>query len=67
MPYELEHFHGGESSCWAKVQAFFYAQIHVTTSLFPHNKFGYCLALWNEFKENNTLDIEESDEHYLHL
>jgi hypothetical protein len=26
-----------------------------------------CTALWNEFKVNNTLDIEESDEHCLHL
>jgi len=25
---------------WAKVQAFFYAQLHVTASVFPHNKFG---------------------------
>jgi hypothetical protein len=25
-----------------------------------------CLALWNELKEQ-TLDIEESDEHCLHL
>jgi hypothetical protein len=26
-----------------------------------------CLAFWNEFKVNNILDIEESDEHCLHL
>jgi hypothetical protein len=26
-----------------------------------------CLALWNEFKVNSALDIEESDEHYLDL
>jgi hypothetical protein len=26
-----------------------------------------CLALWNEFKVNNTLDIYESDEHCLHV
>jgi hypothetical protein len=26
-----------------------------------------CSALWNEFKVNNTLDIQESDEHCLHL
>jgi hypothetical protein len=27
----------------------------------------HCLALWNEFKVNNALDTEESDEHSLHL
>jgi hypothetical protein len=26
-----------------------------------------CFALWNDFKINNTLDIEESDQHFLHL
>jgi len=26
-----------------------------------------CLALWDEFKINNTFNIEESDEHCLHL
>jgi hypothetical protein len=26
-----------------------------------------CLTLWNEFKVNNTLDIEKIDDHYLHL
>jgi hypothetical protein len=26
-----------------------------------------CLALWNKFKVNNTLVIEESDEHSFHL
>jgi len=25
------------------------------------------LVLWNEFKVNNTHDIEENDEHCLHL
>jgi hypothetical protein len=25
-----------------------------------------CLALWNEFKVNNTLDIKQSDEQCLH-
>jgi hypothetical protein len=35
---DVEHFHGGENR-WAKVQAFFlYAQLHVTTSLSPHNR-----------------------------
>jgi hypothetical protein len=29
---ELEHCHGGESNRWAKVQAFFYAYLHVTPS-----------------------------------
>jgi len=26
-----------------------------------------CLASWNEFKVNNTLNIEESDRQLLHL
>jgi hypothetical protein len=26
-----------------------------------------CLALWNEFKVNSTLDIEECDKHCVHL
>jgi hypothetical protein len=26
-----------------------------------------CLVLWNEFRVNSTLNIEESDERYLHL
>jgi hypothetical protein len=37
-PCELEHCHGAEYIHWAKVQAFFYAQLHVTASVFPHNK-----------------------------
>jgi hypothetical protein len=66
-PCELEHCRGGESNLWAKIQALFYIQIHVTASVFPRNKFGYHLALWNEFKVHSTLDIEESDEQCLHL
>jgi hypothetical protein len=67
VPCELEHCHGGESNCSTKVQVFFYAQLHVTASIFPHNKLGCCLALWNELKVNNILDIKESDEHCPHL
>jgi hypothetical protein len=26
-----------------------------------------CSAVWNEFKVNNTLEFEESDEHCLYL
>jgi hypothetical protein len=37
-PCELEHCHCGESNRWAKVQAFYYAQLHLTASVFPHNK-----------------------------
>jgi hypothetical protein len=33
---ELEDCHDEESNCWAKVQAFISAQLHITTSLFPH-------------------------------
>jgi len=32
-------FHGGESNCWAKVLAFFYAQLQVTVMVFQQNKF----------------------------
>jgi adenosyl cobinamide kinase/adenosyl cobinamide phosphate guanylyltransferase len=67
MPCELQHCQGGKYNHWAKVQAFFNIQLHVTTSIFPHNKLIDCLALWNEFKVNNTLDIKESNEHCLHL
>jgi hypothetical protein len=42
---ELEHCHGGESNRWAKVQAFFYTQLHITPSVFPHNKLGWLLDL----------------------
>jgi hypothetical protein len=37
VPCELEHCHGGESKRLAKVQAFFYIQLHVTASVFLHN------------------------------
>jgi hypothetical protein len=40
VPCQLGHCHDRESNCWAKVQAFFYAQLHVTASVFPHNKRG---------------------------
>jgi len=40
----------------------------------PFSMYGFniislvdCLALWNEFEENNTLDIEDSNEHHLQL
>jgi len=36
----LEQCHGGEFNCWTKVQAFLYAQLHITTSLVPYNKLG---------------------------
>jgi hypothetical protein len=47
-----------------KVQAFSHPQLHVTASVFPRNKIKSAdfLALWNEFKVNSALDIEESDE-----
>jgi len=35
VPCELEHFYVEESNCWAKVQALFYAQLHVTASILP--------------------------------
>jgi hypothetical protein len=61
-PCELEHCHGAESNRWAKVQAFLFAQLHITASVFPRNLRG-CLALWSDFEVNNTLDTEKSDEH----
>jgi len=47
MPCELGQCHGEESN-WANVQAFWYAQLHVTASIFPHNKLGwlFCLTEW---------------------
>jgi hypothetical protein len=33
-PCELEHCRGGKSNRWAKVQAFLYAQLHVTAQCF---------------------------------
>jgi len=32
--------YGRESHCCAKVEAFFYALLHITASVFPHNKLG---------------------------
>jgi hypothetical protein len=37
-PCELEHCHVGISNRWAKVKAFFYAQLYVAASIFPCNK-----------------------------
>jgi hypothetical protein len=37
---EMEHCHGGKSNRWANAHAFFYAQLHVTASVFVHNKLG---------------------------
>jgi hypothetical protein len=36
----MERCHGGKYNRWAKVQAFFHAQLHVTASRFPYNKLG---------------------------
>jgi hypothetical protein len=41
--------HGGESNCWVKVHASSYTQLHITTSIFPHNKLGWiskCTSFW---------------------
>jgi hypothetical protein len=37
VPCELENCHSEESNQWAEVQAFFYAQLHATTLILPHN------------------------------
>jgi hypothetical protein len=66
-PFELEHCHGGESNRWAKDQGSLYAQQHVTASIFAHNKPGTIWPCGMNSKVNNNLDIEESDEHHLHL
>jgi hypothetical protein len=58
----VEHCNVGESNPWAKIQAFFNAQLHVTATVFKITSLVDCLALWNEFKVNDALDIEESDE-----
>jgi hypothetical protein len=58
---ELENYSRAYNH-WARVQAFFYAQLHVTTSVFPFSKLGSCVAFRNEFEVNNTLDVEESDD-----
>jgi len=60
-PCELELCHG-----WTKVHAIFDTQLQVTISVFPHNQLGW-LALWDEDEVKGTLDMEESDEHCLHL
>jgi hypothetical protein len=65
VPCELEHRHGGELNHWAKVHAFFYEHLHVITSIFPQ-KLGLQFDLMI-FEVNNYLDIEKSDERYLHL
>jgi hypothetical protein len=39
---KLEHCHGEENNSWAKVQASFYAELHVTTLVFPNNKLWPC-------------------------
>jgi hypothetical protein len=48
---------------WAKVQAFLYEQLQY----FHIISLVECLTLWDKFKVNSTLDIEENDEHCLHL
>jgi hypothetical protein len=54
VPSELEHCHGGTSS-WVKssVQAFFYAQLLVTASVFRHNKLSglFGLTKWIQSKQ----------------
>jgi hypothetical protein len=62
-----EHYHGGESNRWAKVQAFFYAHLHVIVTIFPHKSLVDYLALRNEFEANKALGMEQSGQHYLDL
>jgi hypothetical protein len=45
-----------ENHCWTKVQAFLYAKLPVTASVFSH--LADCLALWNELKVNTILPAE---------
>jgi hypothetical protein len=44
VPCELEYCHGKESNRWA-VHIFFYTQLHITTSVFLHNKLGWLFGL----------------------
>jgi hypothetical protein len=44
VPCELEHYHGGKCNHWAKVQAFFYAQHHVSALILPYG-FGWLFGL----------------------
>jgi hypothetical protein len=64
-PCGMEHCHGGESNRWVDQSSglFLHAQLHVTASVFPHNKFGWQVGFMGEkkFKVNNTLYIEKSD------
>jgi len=64
-PCEQKHYQVGEPDCRAKVQVFFYSELCVTASIFPHTKLGW-LAVWNEFKVNSNLFMEESDEYCLY-
>jgi hypothetical protein len=51
----------------AAVQTSLYTQLNVTASVFPYIRLVDFLVLWNEFKGNNTLEIEQSGKHCLHL
>jgi len=50
-PCELENCHGGEFNRSVRVQAFFHAQLHVTASVFPHDK----TAWLSEYTKLRTL------------
>jgi hypothetical protein len=49
-----------------KVQVFFYAQLHVTTSIFSH-KLGWLFGLVEWIQTEQYLDIKESDKHCFNL
>jgi hypothetical protein len=47
--HDLDRRPGEGTDCWVKVQACFYAQLYVTSSIALHRKPSW-LALWGEFK-----------------
>jgi hypothetical protein len=66
-PCELEHCHGGISNRCAEVLSSVYVQLHITTSIFPHNELSWNFGLVEWIQSEQYLNIEESDEHCLHL
>jgi hypothetical protein len=65
-PCELVKCHGGKSNRWAKFKAFFYAQLHVTASVFPYNKLGWPFYLVEWIQSEQYPWYRRNDEHFLH-
>jgi hypothetical protein len=41
----MEHCHGEKTSRWVRSEASQKAQLHLTVSILPHNKFGWLFGL----------------------